>query len=110
MDLFHDPACWNPGNTYSCPILPFSQRLTLMPIRYALLLVVAALLGLAPAIQAQTTLTAGDLVIVLVNADGDDSFAFTPLIPLEAGTEIRFTDNGVSDASGTFVLNEGIVG
>lgn len=42
----------------------------------------------------QTTLTAGDIVIIEMQGDGTDGFRFVPLVDLEAGTTIRFTDNG----------------
>ncbi|MEL7834917.1 lamin tail domain-containing protein [Fodinibius sp. Rm-B-1B1-1] len=41
---------------------------------------------------AQTTLTSGDLTIVTANADDDKKFDFVPLVDLETGTEIYFTD------------------
>jgi len=40
----------------------------------------------------QTTLSAGDLMMVTVNADGDKNFDFVPLMNLEASTVIKFTD------------------
>ncbi len=40
----------------------------------------------------QTTLSAGDLMMVTVNADGDKNFDFVPLRNLEASTVIKFTD------------------
>jgi hypothetical protein len=42
---------------------------------------------------AQTTLAAGDLVVVDLHADTPDSFRFVPLVDLESGTVIKFTEN-----------------
>jgi hypothetical protein len=55
---------------------------------------------------AQTTLSAGDIVIVGMNCDDPDEFAFAPLVDLEAGTEIIFTDCGWLN-TGTFRSGEG---
>jgi hypothetical protein len=41
-----------------------------------------------------TVLTTGDIVIVGVNCDDPDDFAFVPLVDLNVGTTINFTDNG----------------
>ena len=84
--------------------------------RMALLLIlgmVAALLpmGVAPA-AAATTLNPGDLAVVGINADnnagGLDEIAFVLLVPVDAGTEIRFTDSGWL-SSGSFRGNEGAI-
>ena len=57
--------------------------------------------------KAQTTLSAGDIVIVAINGDTDATygrgFSFMPLLNLEAGTEIYFTDYGWSDVAGAFI-------
>ena len=37
-------------------------------------------------LRGQTTLTAGDLMMVTVNADGDDNFDFVPLVPFKKST------------------------
>lgn len=42
----------------------------------------------------QTTLTAGDLVVIEMQGDSPDGFRFVPLVDLAAGTIIKFTDNG----------------
>jgi len=42
---------------------------------------------------AQTTLSPGDIMLVTLNADGNDNFDFVPLVSLEANTVIFFTDN-----------------
>lgn len=42
----------------------------------------------------QTVLQAGDIAIIGFNSDNPDQFLFTPLVDLEPGTEINFTDNG----------------
>ncbi|EGF91483.1 hemolysin-type calcium-binding repeat 2 copies family protein [Asticcacaulis biprosthecium C19] len=44
--------------------------------------------------SAGSTLTAGDIAIVSMNADTNKIFAFVTLVELEAGTVIKFTDNG----------------
>ena len=55
-----------------------------------------------------TTLSAGDLAVIGINADNPDAFSFVLLVDIEAGTEIFFTDNGVFN-DGSFRTNEGIV-
>ncbi len=55
--------------------------------------------------QAQTILTPGDIVIVNVNADDPDYFDFVPLVDLETGTIINFTDIAWTGTS--FATNEG---
>ncbi len=57
--------------------------------RYFFLLLFAPL----GALRAQTTLSPGDLLLVTINADGDDNFDFVPLIDLAANTVIYFADN-----------------
>ncbi|MFH1000001.1 MAG: lamin tail domain-containing protein, partial [Bacteroidota bacterium] len=59
-------------------------------------------------VNAQTTLTAGDIAIIGYNGDAPDGFAFVTLIELASGTEIRFTDSGVL-TSGAFRTGEGAV-
>ncbi|SNR78363.1 T9SS type B sorting domain-containing protein [Lutibacter flavus] len=44
-----------------------------------------------------TTLVAGDIAFIGINQDGDDSFAFVLLKNILAGTNITFTDCGVTD-------------
>ena len=44
-------------------------------------------------LSAQTTLSAGDLMMVTVNADGNDNFDFVPLVDLAANTVIYCADN-----------------
>jgi hypothetical protein len=75
-----------------------------------------ALLGATVPGMAQTTLSAGDVVIVSINGDADTDapnnygrgFSFMPLVDLEAGTVINFTDYGWSDVTGAFITNTGI--
>jgi endonuclease I len=43
---------------------------------------------------AQTTLSAGDIVIIGYNFDNPDQVKFVPLVDLAAGTVLKFTDNG----------------
>lgn len=56
-------------------------------------LITLLLLGATP-VPAQTTLIAGDIAIIGLNCDDPDQFAFVLLRDVEAGTQIRFTDNG----------------
>jgi hypothetical protein len=56
--------------------------------------------------KSQTTLTAGDILIVGMNCDDPDEFACVPLIDLELGTVIRFTDDGWLSVGG-FRVGEG---
>lgn len=70
------------------------------------------LLGVNLKGMAGTTLSAGDIVFVAINGDTDDTYAkgfsFMPLVDLEAGTEIYFTDYGWSDVAGAFINNSSI--
>lgn len=66
------------------------------------------LLGFIGTLQAQTSLTSGDIAIIGINADGEDRFSFVVLTDITSGTEILFTDNGVM-ADGSFRNNEGVV-
>lgn len=54
----------------------------------------AILIGMEKQIEAQTTLSAGDVVILEFNGNGTDGFTFMPLVNLQAGTKINFTDYG----------------
>lgn len=60
----------------------------------------------------QTTLSAGDIVIIAINGDTDATygrgFSFMPLVNLEAGTEIYFTDYGWSDVAGSFITSTAV--
>ncbi|MCB8952033.1 MAG: hypothetical protein H6650_08470 [Ardenticatenales bacterium] len=60
------------------------------------------------AAQAASTLSAGDLAVVGFNYDDPDEFAFVLLVDVDAGTEIKFTDNGWK-ADNTFRTGEGIL-
>ncbi len=53
------------------------------------------------------TLAAGDLVIVTADADATEGFDAVPLVDLDAGTVIYFTDNGWTN--GTWRGNEGTI-
>ena len=56
--------------------------------------------------KAQTTLTQGDLSIIVWNGGTDRGVAFVIWAPISAGTEIRFMDNGFNSASAsTAALN-----
>ncbi|MDD5765237.1 MAG: endonuclease [Candidatus Marinimicrobia bacterium] len=61
-----------------------------------------------PPSDSPTTLSAGDVVIIGVNCDESDDFAFVPLVDLGAGTTINFTDNGWLSAN-AFRTGEGIL-
>ncbi len=56
-----------------------------------------------------STLNAGDIVIIGMNADDPDSFAFMPLIDLADATEIHFTDKGWDSTGGALSSGEGTV-
>jgi phosphodiesterase/alkaline phosphatase D-like protein len=53
-----------------------------------------------------TTLSAGDVVILEFNGAGTDGFSFMPLVNLEAGTVIHFTDYGWNASTTSFHLYE----
>ena len=55
-----------------------------------------------------TTLAAGDLAIIGINADNPDSFNFVLLTDIDTGTEIFFTDEGVL-SDGSLRTSEGTV-
>lgn len=57
-------------------------------------------------VTAQTVLTAGQLAIIRMNGQGQqDQFSFVLLTAVDAGTKIRFTDQGWRAASNTFQGN-----
>jgi len=60
----------------------------------SLTLMLALMLGGGITGIAQTTLNAGDVVILEFNGNGTDGFTFMPLVDLSAGTMIHFTDYG----------------
>jgi len=83
----------------------------------SILLTLAMVISLMPAMtitaNAATTLSPGDIVIVAINGDEDSpnydkGFSFMPLVNLEAGTVINFTDYGWSDVMGAFITDDGI--
>jgi len=51
---------------------------------------------------AQTTLSAGDVIVTSLIADANDRFEFIPLVDLDAGTEILFTESGWHATNGTW--------
>ncbi|MEE9167869.1 MAG: lamin tail domain-containing protein [Candidatus Neomarinimicrobiota bacterium] len=57
---------------------------------------------------AETVLSAGDIAIVGFNCDNPDEFGFVTVVDLEPGTQLYFTDSGIT-SSGTFRGNEGAV-
>ena len=71
---------------------------------FALLVLFCCFLSLG----AQTVLNPGDIAIIGVNCDNPDDFAFLTTVDVPAGTEIKFTDNGVN-SDGTFRDTEGIL-
>lgn len=53
-----------------------------------------------------TTLTAGDIAVIGINADDaypTQRWAFVPLVNLDAGTVIHFTDAGVTSVGDFFL-------
>jgi hypothetical protein len=58
-------------------------------------------------VYGQSVLQAGDLAITGVNMDNPDEFSIVFLVDVQAGTEIRFTDNGWK-ADNSFRTGEGI--
>lgn len=65
--------------------------------------------SIVPQAAAQTVLSPGDLVLVNVNSDDDDNFDFIPLVDLQAGTEIKFTDDAWDPTNSQFRGREGII-
>ena len=57
----------------------------------------------------QTTLSAGDLVVIEFRADTPDTFRFVPLVDLEQGTVIKFSEGGYSDTNSEINTNESII-
>lgn len=57
----------------------------------------------------QTTLAPGDIVIIGLKADATKEFRFVPLVDLEMGTEIYFTDSGWISTTSSFRASEGAV-
>lgn len=51
---------------------------------------------------AQTTLAAGDIVVLQLQGDDPDTFAFVTFVDIDAGTGIFFTDCGVSSVTDHF--------
>jgi hypothetical protein len=66
----------------------------------------ATVLFISPSFS-QTDLTAGGIALLGANCDNPDDFAFLLLVDIEAGTVIKFTDNGWL-AAGGFRAGEGI--
>jgi len=64
------------------------------------------LLIISTSAYSQTTLSSGDIVITAIDSDGK-TFRFVPLVDLQAGTEIYFTDSGWMGSK--FRANEGAV-
>ncbi len=60
------------------------------------------------AVLAATTLSAGDIVFVGLNSDGDDGFSFLLLKDIAADTILYITDSGWNDGSGFYVPDPAI--
>ena len=68
---------------------------------YSLTLATALVLGLGSvSAVAQTKLQAGDVAVVALRADAPDAVSLVLLRDIEAGTELRITDNGWLDTGG----------
>jgi len=74
-----------------------------------IILFVFFVLGAAVKSYAQTTLSPGDVTVVTVNADSPDNFDFVPLVNLQSGTTIYFTDNAYVSTDDKLRDNEGTV-
>lgn len=86
--------------TLQCHFTSFLYNLTL-----SLFLV----LGVSYGTVAQTSLNPGDIVLVTVNADDDKNFDFAPLVELQSGTEIHFTDDAYIAEDDEFRDGEGTI-
>ena len=77
-------------------LLKCSKKFTRLGQSAAMLIaIVAAIFQIQPLFAAGTVLAPGDLAFTGYMTDGNpDSFSFMPLVPLSAGTEIYFTDDG----------------
>jgi len=71
-------------------------------------ILIFSLLVICPNTFTQTTLSAGDIMIVGFNSDTPKNFAFVILKDITAGTEIYFTDDGYSIGVG-FRTGEGVI-
>lgn len=56
-------------------------------------------------INAQVTLSPGDIMVVGFRSDATDNFAVVPFVNLTAGTKIHFTDKGWSISGGGFTTS-----
>lgn len=56
-------------------------------------IIAAVIPATGPLTAGQSLLNAGDIVFLAANSDDPDTFAFAPLVNIEAGTVIHFTDN-----------------
>jgi len=76
-------------------------------------LFILSFLFLASLVWGQTTLSAGDIVLVTVNADDNKNFDFVTLVNIGASTVIKFTDNGwdssLNEGNGGWATSEGII-
>jgi len=64
----------------------------------------------APVQAAQSLLSSGDIVFLQASADLPDTFAFSPLVNIEAGTLIHFADEGRLDTSPTALASWRLTG
>lgn len=60
------------------------------------------LLGRVSPVAAATTLNTGDIAIIGIKMDDADEFSWVPLVDLEAGTGIYFTDTGFYSTTSDF--------
>ncbi len=62
-------------------------------------------MGFAVKVNAQTTLSVGDIQVLGVTADDADSFSFVIWKDIASGTVIRFTEKSFADVAGTTVVS-----
>lgn len=76
--------------------------------RVAALLIVCFLIHQTA--RSQTVLSAGDLALSTINADGNDDFSFILFVEIASGTIIKFTDDGWDTNTNAFsTASEGII-
>ncbi len=93
----------NPSTTYYFKIYPYTNSGTHIDYKTD-----ASVPQTSVTTQAVTVLAPGDLAIIAFQVDTPDQFAFLTFVPIDAGTEIKFTDNGWTDA-GALATSEGTI-
>ena len=83
-----------PAAGYRNSLNPISYLLSSSRRGLAAAAVMALALSAAPSVQAQTTLTQGDVALLAINSANPDSFRVVLLKDVVANTVINFTDNG----------------